>query len=156
MERQFTATAYIVDQERVLLLKHKKLGKWLPMGGHVEPGETPVEAAKREALEESGYVVKIISEEHVWIDQHNATSFERPYMCLLENIPAYQSTPAHQHIDFVYLAYPLEKQEAKENHDMRWFTREEVEALISDVEIYEETKLTLRTIFDEELSPKAP
>ncbi len=52
-----TASALVVDpvRERVLLTLHKKLGMWLQMGGHCEPGDaTPEEAALREAREESG------------------------------------------------------------------------------------------------------
>jgi ADP-ribose pyrophosphatase YjhB (NUDIX family) len=36
------------------LVKHKRLGTWLPVGGEVEAGETPLEAARRELKEETG------------------------------------------------------------------------------------------------------
>jgi 8-oxo-dGTP pyrophosphatase MutT (NUDIX family) len=39
------------------MLKHKKLGKWLPPGGHIEPNELPDDAACREVLEETGLKV---------------------------------------------------------------------------------------------------
>ena len=39
---------------RVLLIRHKRLGTWLPVGGEIEPGETPLEAARRELHEETG------------------------------------------------------------------------------------------------------
>src|SRR5262249_42904604 len=39
---------------RFLLIKHRRLGTWLPPGGEIEPGETPFEAAKRELFEETG------------------------------------------------------------------------------------------------------
>jgi 8-oxo-dGTP diphosphatase len=38
----------------VLLVDHIKAGRWLPPGGHVEPGEHPREAVRREAREELG------------------------------------------------------------------------------------------------------
>jgi len=44
------------DAGRVLLIKHRRLGTWLPVGGEVEAGETPLEAAQRELLEETGLV----------------------------------------------------------------------------------------------------
>jgi 8-oxo-dGTP diphosphatase len=42
------------DEGRILLIKHKRLGTWLPVGGEMLPGETPLEAAKRELAEETG------------------------------------------------------------------------------------------------------
>ena len=41
-------------QGKILLSRHKLRTTWETQGGHVEPGETPLEAAKRELYEESG------------------------------------------------------------------------------------------------------
>jgi 8-oxo-dGTP pyrophosphatase MutT (NUDIX family) len=38
----------------VLVILHKRLQTWLPVGGELEPGETPLDAAARELREESG------------------------------------------------------------------------------------------------------
>lgn len=42
----------------ILLVDHLKAGRWLPTGGHVEPGESPVETVRREVVEELGIVAR--------------------------------------------------------------------------------------------------
>ncbi len=149
MERQFTATVYIIDKERVLLIRHRKLNKWLPPGGHLDPNETPAEGARREALEETGIEIEYIKQENIWIERWNASSFERPYLCLIEEIPPYKEVAAHQHIDFIYLARPVggtERQNMNETDGLQWFTLEEVEALKADEDIFVETQECIRSI----------
>ena len=43
-------------QGKYLLSRHKERTTWETQGGHIEPGETPLQAAKRELFEESGAV----------------------------------------------------------------------------------------------------
>jgi 8-oxo-dGTP diphosphatase len=45
---------FVRHADKILLIKHKRLGTWLPPGGEIHPGETPLEAARRELLEETG------------------------------------------------------------------------------------------------------
>jgi 8-oxo-dGTP pyrophosphatase MutT (NUDIX family) len=50
-----TGSAIVVDASgRVLLHRHKRLGRWLQPGGHLERDEHPAEAARRETAEETG------------------------------------------------------------------------------------------------------
>ena len=53
MERHFTTTVYLLHKEKVLLLFHPKLKKWLPPGGHIEMDESPPIAARRKVMEET-------------------------------------------------------------------------------------------------------
>src|SRR5690606_18869145 len=61
--RDWAVSAFVVWRGRVLLHRHRKLGLWLPPGGHVEPGELPDEAAVREVLEETGVAVELGGED---------------------------------------------------------------------------------------------
>jgi ADP-ribose pyrophosphatase YjhB (NUDIX family) len=152
MEKQMTATAYIIHEDKVLLLLHPKLNKWLPPGGHLEANELPPEGAIRETLEETGLEIALLKDEHLWVERWNAQSFERPWQCLLEHIPAYQDKPAHQHIDFVYLAKVVGGSISQAHQDLqpiRWFSCEEVLALKADEEIFVETQMTIQKIFEE-------
>lgn len=54
-----TASAIVIGRRGVLLHKHKRLGLWLQPGGHIEAGELPWDAARRETVEETGLTVAI-------------------------------------------------------------------------------------------------
>lgn len=56
-----TVAGYIFNEEnKLLLVYHKKLGMWLPVGGHIEKNEIPDDALIREAREEVGLDIKIL------------------------------------------------------------------------------------------------
>jgi len=147
MKRHFTATAFIVDsRKRTLLLWHKRLSRWMPPGGHVDSDETPEEAAKRECKEETGLDVEIIGESPRDLFAENGEEghmLKKPIAFLLENIPASKerNEPAHQHMDFLYLAKLLDekqtlKLEEREGREARWFTRDEIAAMDPKTEIF--------------------
>lgn len=142
MERHFTASAYIFHENRVLLHKHAKLGKWLPPGGHAEPNETPPQTAKRETKEESGLEIALIELEYLKVEEWNAVSFEKPFACLLQDVPAHKETPAHQHMDFVYLARPVQPKPVI-HENFRWFTYQELQ----EIDIFPDTRAVLAFLF---------
>jgi 8-oxo-dGTP pyrophosphatase MutT (NUDIX family) len=53
-----TGSALVRGERGVVLHLHKRLGRWLQPGGHLDPGEAPWEAALREAREETGIPVR--------------------------------------------------------------------------------------------------
>lgn len=149
MIKHFVATVYIIKEGKVLLIHHRKLNKWVAPGGHVEANELPPDAAIREAKEETGLDVRLFSQDNLTIDRWNAKSIPRPYLCLLEEMPAFKDQPAHQHIDFVYVGELVggnEEGKMDEIEGMAWFTLEEIEALQGDIDIFEETRQVLRTL----------
>jgi 8-oxo-dGTP diphosphatase len=52
----------VVDDDHILLVNHRAAGRWLPAGGHVEPGEHPRATVSREALEELGLEAEFLND----------------------------------------------------------------------------------------------
>ena len=96
--RHFTATTIIVHKQKALLHLHKKLGIWIPVGGHIDRDELPEEAAVREIQEEAGLSVELYNPDKQ-IEMGDTKQLFRPMHILLENINKF-----HQHIDFIYYA----------------------------------------------------
>ncbi|MDP6778675.1 MAG: NUDIX domain-containing protein [Candidatus Latescibacteria bacterium] len=94
--RDFTATTFVVDGDRTLLLFHKALQAWFPPGGHIHQDELPCDAAVREVREESGLEVELISPR---VTLGRVEVLPQPECILLEQI-----APDHQHIDLIYFA----------------------------------------------------
>ncbi len=58
--RHMTVTGFLVFGGRVLLHWHRRNQLWLPMGGHIELNEDPIQAVLREVLEESGVEAEVL------------------------------------------------------------------------------------------------
>ncbi len=148
MERHFTVTVYIFYQGKILLHRHAKYGKWLPPGGHVESNETFPEAARREVKEETGLDIEFFEQENLKIEAANATSFPRPFLCLLEEIPPHKETPAHQHMDMIYLAKPINNRLPKNLNEFSWFRRDQLHEI--ENELFPDVKEVISLLFKDE------
>jgi len=128
----FTATGIVFNHRgEILMIKHKKLGVWLPPGGHIDENELPCQAVLREIFEETGVKARVISASNgvgVGNDPH-CKELPHPFVILLEDI---EQTWLHNHIDMVYLCKAecdnLNKSES-ETDDIGWFTPHEVTQL---------------------------
>lgn len=122
----FTVAIFVVRDGKVLLIHHRKLDKWLPLGGHIELDEDPEQAALREAREESGFDVELIGE------RPPTTAPGTRALIAPRFLDIHRITDTHEHIGMIYWARP--KQGAltlasEEHHDIRWCTTAELEIL---------------------------
>jgi len=126
--RHFTATTFVVYENKTLLLLHKRSHRWLPPGGHIERDELPEEAAVREVKEETGLDATLFTPDvplHFGDDE--ARQLIRPFHIILEDI-----NPYHQHIDFIYYATAstdiLLPGDGETRH-LKWLTKHELEKM---------------------------
>ena len=79
MEIHFCATACIVDKKKtkILFIHHKKLNKWLFVGGHIEENESLTDAVVREVHEETGLTIKnpVMCGIYDWIQEEGTRYF---------------------------------------------------------------------------------
>jgi len=124
-----TASAWIVSREHrsVLLTHHRKLDRWLQLGGHAD-GETDLRTvALREAREESG------------IDHFQILPRDGAGVILdvdVHVIPAHGQEPQHEHHDIRFLleaseSVPIRRQHS-ESKAMAWFRGETLDSILQE------------------------
>lgn len=115
----FAVSAFIVHKDKVLLIHHKKLDKWLPIGGHIELDEDPEEALLREVKEESGLTVEIEGEKPNVVSP-DTKFLHRPRFVDISNI-----SQTHKHVHFIYFVKANTNKvnlSVDEHNDIRWFS----------------------------------
>jgi len=119
----FAVSGFVVNEKKVLLVHHKKLSKWLPLGGHIELNEDPEEAIVREVAEESGIKVKVVGERPK-IKSPGTKFLHRPRFLDIADLPE-----GHKHIHFIYFFKASSNKirlSEREHSSIKWFTREEL------------------------------
>lgn len=123
LEGHLTASALVVDVERgaALLTHHRKLGRWLQLGGHCDGDANLARTALREAVEESGIPDLCIDPRPLDVDVHS--------------IPARGAEPEHLHLDTRFLVFaPAGALEvvSEESLELRWFRPDELDRIPTD------------------------
>jgi 8-oxo-dGTP pyrophosphatase MutT (NUDIX family) len=128
VRRAFSVAVYARRGDRVLVIEHRRLRTWLPVGGELELGETPLAAAQRELREETGLIGRF-----------------RRLAGALDGVPpgllGYEEHLAGtkgQHMNFVFVAETEEGAEVTPNNEFgawRWVDRGELEGLASPLNV---------------------
>ena len=122
----FTVAIFVVHDGKILLIHHRKLDKWLPLGGHIELHEDPEEAALREAKEESGLEIEILGERPPTSGDGTRALIPPRFLDI------HRITDTHQHIGMIYWARVKNgtvSLATEEHHDIRWCSADELDAL---------------------------
>ncbi len=102
-----TGSGFVVGPRGVVLLRHLKFDMWLQPGGHIDAGETPWEAARREVIEETGLAVRYLDGEPE-----------------LAHVSVHDVPNGHVHLDLRYLFDGGDADPAPppgESEEVRWF-----------------------------------
>jgi 8-oxo-dGTP pyrophosphatase MutT (NUDIX family) len=113
-----TGSAIVVGSRGVVLHRHKRMGIWLQPGGHLEPGEAPWQAARREAAEETGLTLR-----------HPGGGPR------LVHVDVHRAPLRHLHLDLRYVLLAGDGDPCPapgESPDVRWFTWAEALAVADD------------------------
>ena len=138
----FTVTILVVHDGKILLIHHRQLNHWLPLGGHIELDEDPEQAALREAKEEIGLDVELLGE------RPPTTGPGTRALIAPRFLDIHRINPTHEHIGMIYWARPKLVAQASslcvsknhrpevcatlatdEHHDIRWCSAEDLDKL---------------------------
>lgn len=112
---------YLVREDgKVLLHWNKNMNTWIPIGGHIEPGETPREAIKREIKEETEFEFNFLKDSEV---SGNSEIIDI-YRFQIDTVPHH-----NYHMTFVFVGKCnkyFEKQGTDKNEELKWFSKEEI------------------------------
>lgn len=116
---------YIMRGDRLLLIHHKKLDKWLPVGGHIEKNEIPDIALRREIREEVGMEVEFL--EYPASRRGNSGEIAMPFYVNKHHI-----SNKHSHYCLFYLLKHVSGELNIQKNELKggqWLARHELKSL---------------------------
>jgi 8-oxo-dGTP diphosphatase len=126
--RAFSVAVYARRGDRVLVIAHRRLATWLPIGGELEAGETPLDAARRELREETGL-------EGAFLPLVDALDGVPPGLIGYEE---HQAGSKGLHMNFVFVCQVAAAAEVTPNDEFdgyRWIDRDQLTELESPLNV---------------------
>lgn len=134
----FVSTAFIVHRDKVLLVHHRILKTWLPVGGHIELDEDPIEALYREIQEEAGIFKNDLE---IMSNKPNIKSTRQKFLYTPNYLDIHNFSDTHRHVSLTYFVKSKTDKlvhNDREHIGIKWFTKQEIESgkyeLLSQIE----------------------
>lgn len=153
-QHDVTVSAWILkkvgDETKVFVHMHRKMKKYIEIGGHMELDETPWQTMAHELEEESGYVL-----DELEIYQPSYALTELPFF-EVHPVPSllvtYQPSPGHFHSDICYVfsakQNPRKKPAESESSDVKWFSIKELEDGVTEGLVVEDIVATYKLFIE--------
>jgi len=123
MKVDLVVAGYIIHKNKILLIQHKKLDLWLPVGGHIEKDETPDDALLREIKEEVGIDVEILNYISFPIEGNTKKNLSSPFYVNVHSVKD------HDHCCLYYICKAINPEKLKINSELKnykWFSKEDL------------------------------
>lgn len=136
---------------KLLVIHHRKLNKWMPPGGHLEPNELPHEGAIREVLEETGISARLTGSIGPDFGLKGTIDAQIPVPLALQYqvIPEGSEGSEHIHLDMVYLLTADEETstvpQLSEVNAVRWMRKDEI---LDSAEVFDSVRGFARKYLD--------
>lgn len=151
MVKHFTSSVFVFGLVggawKLGLIDHPRLGRWMIAGGHVEPGESQVDAALREVEEETGRRVRLVRPPGPAAPPDFPWSLPTmPWWITEQPVPPDgHCGDRHVHVDHQYVALANAPDELIRDpeHPFRWALREELDGL----RMFADTRLLAARLF---------
>lgn len=135
-QKHATASVFVLGRQpagwRLGLIRHPRFARPMLPGGHVEPTESPAEAAVREVAEETGLAVRLVGPPAAPLP----AGYRPPRVAQPWWIVEYQVPPdnhlaaAHVHVDYLYVAIAGQQGPAAEpDHAFGWYAAADLAGL---------------------------
>lgn len=135
----YVARGYVLNHDGdILLVKMDSEHPWSLPGGHIDPGETPYDALKREVWEELGIQINVLGSKNSFYESH-----VRPYplpISIHEVQYEHRSGARVKKLEFWYFTHIRDDDEMRidgsEIVDAQWMSPDDMLALPAEHDIY--------------------
>lgn len=119
MKNVYATSAFLVNEGSVLLVLHKRLNFWLPVGGELEDGEQPLWGAVREVKEETGIELRVSDFQSLPGDVPQCPP---GFLCFEEHHAGTKNGVDTRHMNFAFWAMSPTRDVVlcDEHHEFKW------------------------------------